>query len=96
MVVALPGLFSDMCTNEMLDAIQSDLNSSNTDGSFTMPNSNSFLSPYGILPIAQENKCLRGFSYFILKLDVRSTYNYCVENRKKSLSYRYLLADLAP
>ena len=33
--------------------IQSNLNSSNTDGSFTMVNSNSFLSPYEILPTAQ-------------------------------------------
>ena len=29
--------------------IQSNLNSSNTDGSFTMVNSNSFLNPYEIL-----------------------------------------------
>ena len=33
-----------------------DLNSSNTDGSLAMANSNSFLSPYEILPLAQENK----------------------------------------
>ena len=32
--------------------IQSNLNGSNTDGSFTMANSNSFLSPYKIFPIA--------------------------------------------
>ena len=32
--------------------IQPNLNSSNTDGSFIMANSNSFLSPYEILPIA--------------------------------------------
>ena len=43
--------------------IQSNLNSSNTDGSFTMANSNSFLSPYEILLIVQENKYLRKFSY---------------------------------
>ena len=36
--------------------IQSNLNSSNTDGSFTMANSNSFLSPYEILPLVQKNK----------------------------------------
>ena len=36
--------------------IQLNLNSSNTDGSFTMVNSNSFLSPLEILLIAQENK----------------------------------------
>ena len=34
--------------------LQSDLDGSNTDGSFTMANANSFLSPYEILPIAQE------------------------------------------
>ena len=36
--------------------IQSNFNGSNTDGSFTMTYSNSFLSPYGIFPTAQENK----------------------------------------
>ena len=50
--------------------IQSNLNSSNTDGSFTVANSNSFLSPYEILPLAQENKYLGKFSYFIMKLYV--------------------------
>ena len=43
--------------------LQSNFDGSNTDGSFTMANSNSFLSPYEILPIAQENKYLRKFSY---------------------------------
>ena len=37
---------------------------SNTDGSFTMVNSNSFLSPYEMLPIAQENKYFRIFFLF--------------------------------
>ena len=36
--------------------IESNLNSSNTDGSFNMANSNSFLNSYEILSIAQENK----------------------------------------
>ena len=54
--------------------IQSNLNSSNTDGSFTMANSNSFLSPYEILPIDQENKYLRELSYFIMKLYVVCTH----------------------
>ena len=44
------------------DEIQSNLNSSNADGSFTNANSNSFLSPYVLLPIAQENKYLSKFS----------------------------------
>ena len=40
--------------------VQSNLDGSNTDGSFTMANSNSFLSPgYEILLIAQENTYLR-------------------------------------
>ena len=54
--------------------IQSNLNSSNTDGSFTMANSNSFLSPYEILPLAQENKYLGKCSYFIMKLYVVCTH----------------------
>ena len=48
--------------------LQSNLNSSNTDGSFTMDNSNSVLSPYEILPKDQENKYLRKLFYFIMKL----------------------------
>ena len=36
--------------------LQYNLNGSNTDGSFTVDDSNSFFSPYKILPIAQENK----------------------------------------
>ena len=48
--------------------IQSNLNSSNTDGSFTMANSNSFFE--SLLPIAQENKYSIKFSYFIMKLYV--------------------------
>ena len=54
--------------------IQSNLNSSNTDGWFTMANSNSFLSPYEILPLAQGNKYLAKFSYFIMKLYVVCTH----------------------
>ena len=38
--------------------IESNLNSSNTDGSFTMVKWNSFLHSYEILPIDQENKYL--------------------------------------
>ena len=47
---------------------------SNLDGSFTMATSYSFLSPYEILPTAQENKYLRKFSYFIVKLYVVRTH----------------------
>ena len=36
--------------------LQLNFNGSNTDGSFIMAYSNSFFSPYGIFPIAQENK----------------------------------------
>ena len=35
--------------------VQSNLDGSNTDDSFTMANSNSFLIPYEIHPIVQEN-----------------------------------------
>ena len=55
-------------------SIQSNLNSSNTDGSFTMADSILFLSPYKILPITPENKYLRKFSYLIAKLYVVCTH----------------------
>ena len=54
--------------------IQLNLDSSNTDGLFTMTYSNSFLSPYEILPIDQENKYLRKFCHFIMKLYVECTH----------------------
>ena len=56
-----------------IDSIQSNLSSSNTDGLFAMANSNSFLGPYKIFPIAQENTYLGNygeFFFFIMKLDV--------------------------
>ena len=54
--------------------IQYNLNGSNTDGSFTMDDSKSFFSPYKILPMAQENKYLGFFSYFIKELYVVCTH----------------------
>ena len=54
---------------------KSNLNNSNTDSSFTMVNSNSFLSPFKILPIAQENKIREiflfhhGILYFVYPLE---------------------------
>ena len=54
--------------------IQYNLNGSNTDGSFTVDDSNSLFSPYKILPIAQENKYLGTFSYFIMALYVVCTH----------------------
>ena len=44
--------------------LQSNVNGSNTDGSNAMDNSNSFLSPYEILLIAQENKIYREIFLF--------------------------------
>ena len=54
--------------------IQYNLNGSNTDGSLTVDDSNSFFSPYKVLPIAQENKYLGFFSYFIMELYVVCTH----------------------
>ena len=63
--------------------LQSNLNSLNTDASFTMANSNSSLSPYEILPKAQENKYLVFFFfYFIMKL-------YVVCKRAKAFIFPY-------
>ena len=39
-----------------LNFVQQNPDASSTDGSFTLDDSNSFLSPYEILMIAQENK----------------------------------------
>ena len=47
---------------------------SNFDGSFTMAYSNSFLSPYEIFPITQENKYWGKISNFIMKLYVVCTH----------------------
>ena len=54
--------------------LQSNLINSNQVGSFTMVYSNLFLSPYKILQVAPENKYLRKFSYFIMKLYVVCTH----------------------
>ena len=54
--------------------LQYNLNGSNTDGLLTVDDSNSFFSPYKIFPIAQENKYLEIFSYFIMKLYVVCTH----------------------
>ena len=48
--------------------IQYNLNGSNTDGSFIVDDSNSVFSPHKILSVAQENKYLMIFSYFIMEL----------------------------
>ena len=52
-------IMSLLCFIIVFLIIQSNLNSSNTDDSFTMANSNSFLSPYEILPLAQEKQIYR-------------------------------------
>ena len=54
--------------------IQYNLNGSNTDGSFTIDDSNSFFQSLQILPIAQENKYSGIFSYFIMELYVECTH----------------------
>ena len=66
--------------------IQSNLDSSNTDGSFTMTNSNSFLSPYEVLPIAQENKYLGKFFYFYREI-VCCVYSLELPHRGNSNEY---------
>ena len=70
---------------------------SNSDSSFTMAHSNSFLSHYEIFPSVQENKYLEKFSYFIMNMYVKRTHlnrideailksslniHHCVEDRK--------------
>ena len=64
----------DKDIQNFISQLQSNLNSSNTDGSFTMANSNSFLSLYEMLLLAQENKYLGKFYYFIMELYVVCTH----------------------
>ena len=52
--------------------VQSNLSSLN------MANMNSFLSPYEILPIVQENKYVGKFSYSFMKLYVVCTHKNCL------------------
>ena len=61
-------------TEPTVHAIQSNLNSTNIDGSIPMDNSNLFLSPYEILPTTQENRYVGNCSYFIMKLYVVFTH----------------------
>ena len=70
MTISISGEWIPFQSNQL----QSNLNGSNTDGSFTIANSNHFLSPYEILPIAQENKYLGKFSSFIINLYVECTH----------------------
>ena len=59
---------------ECVALLHYNLNGSNPDGSFILDDSNSFFSPYKILPIAQENKYLGILSYFIMELYVVCTH----------------------
>ena len=99
-------------TNVINYTIQYNLNGSNTDGSFTVDDSNSFFSPYKILLIAQENKYLGIFFLFYhlivccvysLELPHRGNSNVYTQHtiivlkiEKISLNYRYLLPELVP
>ena len=82
------------------------------DGSFTIDDSNSFFSPYKILPIAQENKYL-GILFLIyhgivcwmysLELPHRGNSNEYTQHtiivlkiKNISLNYRYLFPELVP
>ena len=61
-------------TYTLVFTIQYNLNGSNPDGSFTLDDSNSFFSPYKILPIVQGNKYLGILSYYIKELYVVCTH----------------------
>ena len=67
--------------------LQYNLNESNTDGSFTVDDSNSLFSPYKILPIAQENKYL---GIFFLFYDGIVCCVYSLESPDRGDSYEYI------
>ena len=76
--------------------LQLNLVSLNTDGLFTMANSNSFFSPYKILQIAEENKYLGKLFYHEIVLCVLITHTISLlYRRSKGNPYHHLLPDLA-
>ena len=102
------GTFSNVasqpnCVYEFL--LQSNLNSSNLDDSFPMANSNSFLSPYEFIPIAQESEIFLFYHEFVCYVyslesphrgdsNEYTQYTIFVEKIKKSLNYCHLPPDL--
>ena len=66
--------------------VQYNLNGSNPDGLFTPDDSNSFFSPYKILPIAQENKYLGIFFLFYHGI-VCCVYSLELPHRGNSIEY---------
>ena len=53
-----------ICFQGEVSKVQLNLSSSNTNGSFTMANSNTFLNPHEILPKAQGHKYLGIFLFY--------------------------------
>ena len=68
--------------------IQYNLIASNPDGSFTMADSNSFFSPYKILPIAQEKKYL-GIFFFLFYHGIVCCCVYSLESPHRGDSNEY-------
>ena len=66
--------------------LQSNPDSSNTDGSFILANSNAFLSPCEVLPIAQENKTFRELFLFYREI-VCCVYSLELPHRGDSNEY---------
>ena len=68
-----------------IPTLQYNLSGSNPDGSIIVDDSNSFFSPYKILPVDKENKYLGIFSYFIMELYV--VYSLELPHRGNSNEY---------
>ena len=66
--------------------LQSNLNDSNTDGSFTLDDSNSFLSPYEILLIAQGKQMFKEIFLFYQEI-VHCLYSLELPHRGNSNKY---------
>ena len=71
-IVPRPSVFNEFPHCDAM--LHSNLNSSNTDGSFTMVNSNSFLSPTKFFRQLKKTNTLGIFSYHFIKLYVVCTY----------------------
>ena len=71
---ATPSFVEFLCSFTYVLELESNLNSSNTDGSFIMANSKSLFDSLRNSSIAQESKYLGKFSYFIRILNVVCTH----------------------
>ena len=82
-----------LCLTQCPVFVQYNFNGSDTDGSFTMANSNSFLSPWKILPKAKGNKYL---GIFLGKFRMKVCCVYSLESPHQRILKRHPCYPVLP